>query len=87
MANKFHVIRWITTHEIKIIARVNLTAGARTVRALGPNPPPLLVFNNHITLGESFVRRAMDRNQSPLIGLALVREALELCIWHSCLHN
>jgi hypothetical protein len=31
IANKPHVIRWITTHEIRIIARVNLIAGPWTV--------------------------------------------------------
>jgi hypothetical protein len=50
IANKFHVIRWITTHEIKIIDRVNLIAGARTVRALVPDHPPLLVFNTCLLL-------------------------------------
>jgi hypothetical protein len=45
IANKPHMIRWIITHEIRIIIRVNLIAGAQTVRALGPDHPPLLVFN------------------------------------------
>jgi hypothetical protein len=48
ITNKSHVIRWMTTHEIRIIARVNLTAGARTVWALGLDYLPLLVFNEHI---------------------------------------
>jgi hypothetical protein len=27
------MIRWITTHEVRIIVRVNLIAGAQTVQA------------------------------------------------------
>jgi hypothetical protein len=45
IANNSHVIRWITTHEIRIITRVNLIAGMRIVRAQGPDRPPLLVLN------------------------------------------
>jgi hypothetical protein len=44
------VIRWITTHEIRIIARVNLIAGPWTVRALEPDRPPLLVLNTRTCL-------------------------------------
>jgi hypothetical protein len=35
IANRSYVIRWITTHEIRITVRVNLMAGAWTVWALG----------------------------------------------------
>jgi hypothetical protein len=45
IANNFHVIRWITTHEIRIITWVDMIAGPRTFRALGPDCPPLLVLN------------------------------------------
>jgi hypothetical protein len=32
-------------HEIRIIDQINLIAGVRTVRAIGLDRPPLLVFN------------------------------------------
>jgi hypothetical protein len=45
------VIRWITTYEIKIIARVNLIVGARTVHhffVFNSSDPRLLVGNSFI---------------------------------------
>jgi hypothetical protein len=40
------MIRWITTHEVRIIVLVNLIAGRWTIRCLGPDRPLILVFNS-----------------------------------------
>jgi hypothetical protein len=43
------MIRWLTTHEIRIIVQINLIAGAQTIRVLGPDRSPLLVVKNKAT--------------------------------------
>jgi hypothetical protein len=49
IANRSHMIKWITTHEIRIITQINLVAGCGPSGPdrgpSGPDRPPLLVFN------------------------------------------